>query len=128
MLNHPANRAKQIKAMREANVDPKIGEWPGDPGYNKPLSSTNKDFARVARECVEAAKAADARDPHCSRDPHIREIANRMDAAVLALNCLLVEAACYGIYADVSVENRNDVPAATARARRISALLKVVTS
>ncbi len=33
MHGHPANRLKNIDAMRRAGVDPKIGEWPGDEGY-----------------------------------------------------------------------------------------------
>ncbi len=33
MRSDPAYRNKNIQAQVKAGVDPKIGEWPGDPGY-----------------------------------------------------------------------------------------------
>lgn len=81
MYNHPANRLKQIRAMERAGVDPGIGKWPGDPGYDKPLHTTGKDFDGVARECVVATKIHDI----------IRE-----------LNAALEEASKIGISVDIS--------------------------
>lgn len=33
MQNHPANRNRQIEAVRAAGRDPQVGTWPGDPGF-----------------------------------------------------------------------------------------------
>ncbi len=32
MRNHPAERARQIAAVERAGHDPRLGDWPGDPG------------------------------------------------------------------------------------------------
>ncbi len=33
MKGHPANRDRQIQAVRDSGHDPKVGTWPGDPGF-----------------------------------------------------------------------------------------------
>lgn len=102
MQNHPANKLRQIKAMREAGVDPRIGEWPGDPGYEERIANT-------ARECVEAAAA---KDKECS-------LVEEVCGAVGVLNDLLGKASQYGIYVGLEVLNVN-TRGDKARGRRVA--------
>ncbi len=120
MLGHPANRRKQIEAMERAGVDPKVGEWPGDPGYEgdgsvKHVLISETEIQRISRECIEATEASDQRGG----------VVFDVHAAIKALNVLLEQAARCGIYADIKVGNVN-VTGATARGVGLTAVLRKI--
>ncbi len=61
MRNHPANKDRQIKAVRDAGHDPKIGSWPGDPGYvgdgSVGVRAFTKNVLEVMSDTFERARA-----------------------------------------------------------------------
>lgn len=155
MHGHPANRLKNIEAQRRAGVDPKIGEWPNDPGYVPPASEgelserfdpSPSEAVRVAaaesviEEIVKAAAAA--QDPEelkrvaaeCNdvsrltgleHDEVLREIASVIHAGVQALNVFIAEAARRGVSVQTYTKFAS-VEGAQARAIRLEVKLTKV--
>lgn len=156
MHGHPANRHKNIEAMRRAGVDPKIGEWPGDEGYTPPASegglsersdpspseavcaaaaeSVVQDFVNAAianQDPEEVTRIAEecnelSRTVGLDHDLVLRDIAASIHASVQALNVFVAEAARRGV--SVRIYSRFDsVKGARARPIRVDVkLTKVV--
>ncbi|MEE8551560.1 MAG: hypothetical protein V3T08_09945 [Gemmatimonadota bacterium] len=103
MDNHPGNRQKQIDAVRRAGVDPKVGEWPGDPDFEATGPSV---LRRIATQCSDAVRTT---------------VIISIHAGVQALNVYLAEAARCGLAVVVTPALDDKDPGAQVRAVRLHA-------